>query len=49
MLNKSLSTQSDIIVYDLEDSVPPTVADKDGARSRLAAFLQASPLCCMCL
>lgn len=39
-LNKSLVTKSDVIVYDLEDSVPPTVADKEGARSRLAQFLQ---------
>lgn len=38
MLEKSLSTQSDIIIYDLEDSVPPSVADKDGARERLRRF-----------
>ncbi|GJE91756.1 citrate lyase beta subunit [Phanerochaete sordida] len=38
-LNKSLVTQSDVIVYDLEDSVPPTRADKDGARHRLSLFI----------
>lgn len=43
MLNKSLVTKSDVIVFDLEDSVPPSVADKDGARKRLAQFIQVSP------
>lgn len=42
MLQKSLSSDSDVIIYDLEDSVPPSVRDKDGARSRLANFLQVS-------
>ncbi|OSD07167.1 citrate lyase beta subunit [Trametes coccinea BRFM310] len=39
MLEKSLTTSSDIIIYDLEDSVPPSPADKNGARGRLAHFL----------
>lgn len=42
MLNKSLVTKSDVIVYDLEDSVPPSAADKNGARNRLAQFIQVS-------
>ncbi|EPT05192.1 hypothetical protein FOMPIDRAFT_1155851 [Fomitopsis schrenkii] len=40
MLQKSLVTKSDVIIYDLEDSVPPTKTDKEGARERLAQFLQ---------
>ncbi|KAI0826860.1 Pyruvate/Phosphoenolpyruvate kinase-like domain-containing protein [Trametes gibbosa] len=39
MLEKSLTTTSDVIIYDLEDSVPPSPADKNGARARLAHFL----------
>ncbi|KAI0372224.1 citrate lyase beta subunit [Pilatotrama ljubarskyi] len=39
MLQKSLTTNSDVIIYDLEDSVPPSPADKNGARGRLAHFL----------
>ncbi|CDO70149.1 hypothetical protein BN946_scf184315.g3 [Trametes cinnabarina] len=39
MLEKSLTTNSDVIIYDLEDSVPPSDADKNGARGRLAHFL----------
>lgn len=39
MLEKSLTTNSDVVIYDLEDSVPPSPADKHGARSRLAHFL----------
>ncbi|KAJ6584766.1 Pyruvate/Phosphoenolpyruvate kinase-like domain-containing protein [Mycena capillaripes] len=39
MLEKSLSTPSDIIIYDLEDSVPPSAADKTSSRARLSAFL----------
>lgn len=38
-MNKSLVTKSDVIVYDLEDSVPPSAADKNGARDRLARFI----------
>ncbi|KAI0731997.1 citrate lyase beta subunit [Fomitopsis betulina] len=40
MLQKSLTTTSDVIIYDLEDSVPPTKTDKEGARERLARFFQ---------
>jgi malate synthase len=39
MLRKSLETQSDVIIFDLEDSVSPTRADKDAARGRLLNFL----------
>ncbi|KAF7965642.1 hypothetical protein HWV62_42428 [Athelia sp. TMB] len=39
MLEKSLSTKSDVIIYDLEDSVPPSTNDKDAARKRLKNFL----------
>jgi citrate lyase beta subunit len=38
MLEKSLNIKSDVIIYDLEDSVSP--ADKIGARHRLQGFLQ---------
>ncbi|KAH9936260.1 Pyruvate/Phosphoenolpyruvate kinase-like domain-containing protein [Fomitopsis serialis] len=43
MLQKSLVTNSDIIIYDLEDSVPPTKSDKEGARERLVQFLRSKP------
>ncbi|KZT73832.1 beta subunit of citrate lyase [Daedalea quercina L-15889] len=43
MLQKSLVTNSDIIIYDLEDSVPPTKTDKEGARERLVQFLCSKP------
>ncbi|KAI0050360.1 citrate lyase beta subunit [Auriscalpium vulgare] len=39
MLKKSLTTDSDIIIYDLEDSVAPSEADKSDARERLTQFL----------
>ncbi|KAF9651339.1 beta subunit of citrate lyase [Thelephora ganbajun] len=39
MLRKSLETSSDMIIYDLEDSVPPARADKDAARHRLLNLL----------
>ncbi|KAJ6600616.1 citrate lyase beta subunit [Mycena sp. CBHHK59/15] len=39
MLEKSLSSNSDMIIYDLEDSVPPAPADKESSRARLRAFL----------
>ncbi|KAJ7134417.1 Pyruvate/Phosphoenolpyruvate kinase-like domain-containing protein [Mycena epipterygia] len=39
MLQKSLSSNSDMIIYDLEDSVPPSAADKTASRARLSAFL----------
>ncbi|EGN98040.1 hypothetical protein SERLA73DRAFT_182896 [Serpula lacrymans var. lacrymans S7.3] len=39
MLEKSLTTDSDVIIYDLEDSIPPSASDKDSARQRLSDFL----------
>ena len=39
MLQKSLVSESDVIVYDLEDSVPPSSVDKENARMRLSNFL----------
>ena len=42
MLRKSLETRSDVIIYDLEDSVPPARTDKDAARDRLLSFLSVS-------
>ncbi|PSS06843.1 hypothetical protein PHLCEN_2v3562 [Hermanssonia centrifuga] len=39
MLEKSLTSPSDVIIYDLEDSVPPSVLDKESARNRLKDFL----------
>ncbi len=39
MLDKSLVTDSDAIIYDLEDSVPPSPIDKTNARIRLSNFL----------
>jgi citrate lyase subunit beta-like protein len=44
MLQKSLVTHSDIIIYDLEDSVAPSEEDKNDARERLTEFLTASLL-----
>lgn len=43
-LQKSLTTNSDILIYDLEDSVPPTAQDKDTARKRLSDFLDVRSL-----
>ncbi|TRM64025.1 Pyruvate/Phosphoenolpyruvate kinase-like domain-containing protein [Schizophyllum amplum] len=40
MLAKSLQVTSDMIIYDLEDSVSPVPADKEAARLRLRHFLQ---------
>ncbi|KAJ3491122.1 hypothetical protein NLI96_g953 [Meripilus lineatus] len=40
MLEKSLSTNSDVIIFDLEDSVPPAPASKQAARDRLEGFLR---------
>ncbi|KAJ4481948.1 citrate lyase beta subunit [Lentinula aciculospora] len=40
LLEKSLTVKSDIIIYDLEDSVSPAPADKESARSRLYKFLE---------
>ncbi|KAH9980198.1 citrate lyase beta subunit [Lactifluus volemus] len=42
MLQKSLVTHSDIIIYDLEDSVAPSEEDKNDARERLTEFLTKS-------
>ncbi|EIM85863.1 citrate lyase beta subunit [Stereum hirsutum FP-91666 SS1] len=42
-LQKSLVTPSDVIIYDLEDSVAPSEADKTSARKRLKAFLTQTP------
>ncbi|KIK80992.1 hypothetical protein PAXRUDRAFT_157166 [Paxillus rubicundulus Ve08.2h10] len=41
MLEKSLSfaTPPDVVIYDLEDSVPPSACDKKTARERLHQFL----------
>ncbi|KAH9480317.1 Citramalyl-CoA lyase, mitochondrial [Psilocybe cubensis] len=40
MLNKSITSGSDVIIYDLEDSVSPAPADKLAARKRLREFLE---------
>lgn len=45
MLEKSLTNHSDMIIYDLEDSVPPSQQDKDTARSRLVDFLKVIRIC----
>ena len=47
MLEKSLSTPSDVIIYDLEDSVPPSLEHKKNARSRLTDFLSVRAPCFM--
>ena len=39
MLHKSLVTPSDVIIYDLEDSVAPSEEGKTTARERLTEFL----------
>jgi len=41
MLQKSLVTRSDVIIYDLEDSVAPSEGGKNDARERLMEFLTA--------
>ena len=41
MLQKSLVTGSDVIIYDLEDSVAPSEGGKNDARDRLMEFLTA--------
>ncbi|KAH9002665.1 citrate lyase beta subunit [Lactarius hatsudake] len=43
MLQKSLVTPSDVIIYDLEDSVAPSEEGKIVARERLAEFLTNTP------
>jgi malate synthase len=40
MLEKSITTGSDVIIYDLEDSVSPVHLGKANARSRLKKFLR---------
>ncbi|KAF5338999.1 hypothetical protein D9611_008696 [Ephemerocybe angulata] len=40
MLQKSLGTGSDVIIYDLEDSVAPSPEDKANARANLKKFLK---------
>jgi len=40
MLEKSLSAQADVTIYDLEDSVSPKTQDKADARERLHEFLK---------
>ncbi|KXN88156.1 Citrate lyase subunit beta-like protein, mitochondrial [Leucoagaricus sp. SymC.cos] len=44
MLEKTKSSQSDVFVYDLEDSVSPVPEDKINARERLRAFLSTDPI-----
>ena len=39
MLAKSLDIGSDVVIYDLEDSVSPSPEDKLNARNKLKAFL----------
>lgn len=39
MLEKTKTSDSDVFVYDLEDSIAPNVNDKVTARERLKAFL----------
>jgi citrate lyase beta subunit len=49
MLRKSLVTDSDVIIYDLEDSIAPSEEDKSEAREQLTEFLTARLLsidCC---
>jgi citrate lyase subunit beta-like protein len=43
MLEKSLELPSDVIIYDLEDSVPPSETAKVEARKRLVDFLDVCP------
>ena len=40
MLAKSKEVGSDMVIYDLEDSVSPVPADKERARVRLQSFLE---------
>lgn len=40
MLTKSVGVGADVLIYDLEDSVPPSATDKVNARLRLKKFLQ---------
>ncbi|KDR82658.1 hypothetical protein GALMADRAFT_836735 [Galerina marginata CBS 339.88] len=40
MLEKSITASSDVIIYDLEDSISPAPEDKYSARTRLKKFLE---------
>jgi citrate lyase subunit beta-like protein len=40
MLEKSITTRSDVLIYDLEDSVSPMPLDKANARGKLKKFLE---------
>jgi len=40
MLEKSMTIGSDVIIYDLEDSISPVPEDKTSARRRLSKFLK---------
>ncbi|KAF9464220.1 citrate lyase beta subunit [Collybia nuda] len=42
MLEKSLTSNSDVIIYDLEDSIAPSPTDKKDARNKLLRFLNRS-------
>src|ERR1700761_2016385 len=42
MLQKSLKTNADTIIYDLEDSVAPSERDKSTARDKLSTFLSST-------
>jgi len=43
MLQKSLAIESDVFIYDLEDSVAPSETGKSEARERLVEFLTKTP------
>lgn len=44
MLEKSITAGTDVIIYDLEDSVSPAPEDKLAARTRLRKFLEVSSM-----
>jgi citrate lyase beta subunit len=46
MLEKSINAGSDVIIYDLEDSVSPAPEDKLAARARLRKFLEVNSMTC---
>ena len=47
MLEKSITAGSDMIIYDLEDSVPPVPLDKANARVRLKKFFGVRTTSCI--
>lgn len=49
MLEKSISSNSDVIIYDLEDSVAPSPNDKGDARVRLKKFLEVFSMWSVCI